>query len=196
MSAPVDFDIPVAGGSLGGWVPGSGDPVLLLHGGPGLSDYTEGLEDEFKTSFTAYRYQQRGLPPSTLEGPFDLARHVDDALAVLKANNLDRVWLVGHSWGGHLALFFASLHPDRCRGVSPRASASSGPATSSIPRRRHRCPTSTFRSSASPRPSTPSTIISTNRPWQRCCPTSISQSPWSSTRRARFHRYVATEQPT
>jgi proline iminopeptidase len=117
MGALVDFDVPVAGGSLGGWVSGSGDPVLLLHGGPGVSDYTKGLAEEIETRFTVYRYQQRGLAPSTLEGPFEVATHVDDALAVLNANNLEQAWLVGHSWGGHLALFVASLHPDRCRGV-------------------------------------------------------------------------------
>jgi pimeloyl-ACP methyl ester carboxylesterase len=117
MHTPADFDAPVAGGALGGWVTGRGDPVLVLHGGPGLSDYTDALADELNTMFTVYRYQQRGLPPSALEGPFHIARHVDDALAVLNANGLDKAWLVGHSWGGHLALFFASQHPDRCRGV-------------------------------------------------------------------------------
>jgi pimeloyl-ACP methyl ester carboxylesterase len=117
VNVPPDFNASVAGGSLGGWVSGRGDPVLVLHGGPGLSDYTEGLSDELKTAFTVYRYQQRGLPPSTLEGPFDISTHVDDALAVLDALHLNQAWLVGHSWGGHLALFFASLHPDRCRGI-------------------------------------------------------------------------------
>jgi pimeloyl-ACP methyl ester carboxylesterase len=117
VTAPTDFSASVAGGSLGGWVSGRGDPVLVLHGGPGLSDYTEGLSDELKSAFTVYRCQQRGLPPSTLEGPFDISTHVDDALAVFDANDLDQVWLVGHSWGGHLALFFASLHPERCRGI-------------------------------------------------------------------------------
>jgi proline iminopeptidase len=112
-----DFEVPVTGGALGGWVTGSGTPLLLLHGGPGLSDYTEAFADELGTACTVYRYQQRGLAPSLTTGPFDIDTHVRDAIAVLDAHQLDRVWLVGHSWGGHLALYLACRHPERFLGV-------------------------------------------------------------------------------
>jgi pimeloyl-ACP methyl ester carboxylesterase len=100
-----------------GWREGSGPPVLVLHGGPGLSDYTEPLADELVDSYTVYRYQQRGLAPSSTEGPFTVDAHISDVIAVLEAIGEQRVWLIGHSWGGHLALHFACAHPDRLLGL-------------------------------------------------------------------------------
>jgi pimeloyl-ACP methyl ester carboxylesterase len=117
MATAPDFEVPTAGGALAGWVSGEGPPVLLLHGGPGLSEYLGGLADELGAEFTVYRYQQRGLAPSLTEGPFDVETHVDDALAVLSGLGLDKVWLVGHSWGGHLVLHLAAMHPERFLGV-------------------------------------------------------------------------------
>ena len=48
---------------------------LILHGGPGMSDYTSSLADELVEEFTVYRYQQRGLAPSTTDGPFTVETH-------------------------------------------------------------------------------------------------------------------------
>jgi len=91
--------------------------VLILHGGPGLSDYTTSLADELVEGFTVYRYQQRGLAPSTTNGPFTVETHMSDAVAVLDAINAGPVFLIGHSWGGHLALHLAATHPDRLAGL-------------------------------------------------------------------------------
>ena len=106
------------GGSLVGWVAGSGTPVLLLHGGPGLSySYMDGLGAELVGDFRVASYQQRGLEPSTLEGPFTIAQSIEDAIAVLDGLGWSRALVVGHSWGGHLALRLAAAHPDRLFGV-------------------------------------------------------------------------------
>jgi pimeloyl-ACP methyl ester carboxylesterase len=40
-----------------------------------------------------------------------------DALAVLDHFGLERAWVVGHSWGGHLALHMTVIHPERLLGV-------------------------------------------------------------------------------
>ena len=40
-----------------------------------------------------------------------------DALAVLDFFGLDRVWAIGHPWGGHLALHLAVAHPERLVGI-------------------------------------------------------------------------------
>lgn len=50
-------------------------------------------------------------------GPFDVERHVADAIAVLDAEEVERAYVVGHSWGGHLALHLAVGHPDRVLGL-------------------------------------------------------------------------------
>lgn len=112
------FSVPVRGGALVGERQGRGDPpALVLHGGPGVSDYTAGLAAELADSFTLYRYQQRGVPPSATEGPNAVEDHVADAIAVMDAVEIERVWLVGHSWGGHLAMHIAVAHPERVLGI-------------------------------------------------------------------------------
>lgn len=112
------FTVEATGGTLGGWVAGDGTPVLLLHGGPGLSyEYLEGLADELGTGFRIAAFQQRGLEPSTLEGPFTISQAIDDVIAVLDGLGWSQAVLVGHSWGGHLVLRIAAARPDRLRGV-------------------------------------------------------------------------------
>jgi proline iminopeptidase len=111
-----------SGGAIGGWQRGDGDTVaMVLHGGPGLSDYTEDLADEVATGMGSgsrvVRYQQRGFAPSDLEGPFTVAQHVDDLFAVLDRFETERAVLVGHSWGGHLAMHAACAQPGRVSGL-------------------------------------------------------------------------------
>jgi proline iminopeptidase len=108
------MEIAVEGGALGGLVRGRGDPVLLLHGGPGLSwTYLEPLLDELTEGYEVAVYQQRGLPPSTAGPPYDLATQVADAVAVLDGLGWARAAIVGHSWGGHLLLHLMAAHPGR-----------------------------------------------------------------------------------
>lgn len=114
---PGEFEARVPGGSITGWLAGTGPPVLVLHGGPGLSDYTAPLAAELTDAFEVIRYQQRGLAPSVTSGPFDIGRHVADAIAVLDATGARRAYVVGHSWGGHLAMHLAVRHPGRMLGL-------------------------------------------------------------------------------
>jgi pimeloyl-ACP methyl ester carboxylesterase len=110
--------VPVAGETLGGWAVGEGRPVLLLHGGPGLSyEYMEELGAELAPAYQVAAYQQRGLEPSTLRGPFTIAQAITDAVAVLDELEWSRALIVGHSWGGQLALRLAAEHPERLLGV-------------------------------------------------------------------------------
>lgn len=112
-----EFRAPVPGGEIVGWVRGSGPRALLLHGGPGLSDYLADLAAELSEVVTVARYQQRGLAPSVVEGDRTVEGHVADAVAVLDALGWDKAWVVGHSWGGHLAMHLAVAHPDRLLGT-------------------------------------------------------------------------------
>jgi pimeloyl-ACP methyl ester carboxylesterase len=112
------FTVDVTGGVLGGWICGSGLPVLLLHGGPGLSyEYLGELGEELGADFQVAAYQQRGLAPSTAEGPFTIAQAIADAMSVFAALGWERALVVGHSWGGQLALRLAAAHPQRLLGV-------------------------------------------------------------------------------
>jgi pimeloyl-ACP methyl ester carboxylesterase len=97
---------------------GSGPPVLLLHGGPGLGfDYLRGLADELAEENDVAWYQQRGLEPSAAEGPYTVAADVGDARRVLDALGWQRAHVVGHSWGGQLALHAAEAMAERLLGV-------------------------------------------------------------------------------
>lgn len=112
------FTVEATGGTLSGWVTGEGVPVLLLHGGPGLSyEYLDGLAGELGAGFRIAAFQQRGLEPSTLAGPFTIPQAIDDVITVLDGLGWSRPVLVGHSWGGHLVLRIATAHPERMRGV-------------------------------------------------------------------------------
>jgi proline iminopeptidase len=112
------FTVTTAAGPLAGWVAGAGPRVLLLHGGPGLSfEYLDELAAELGGGFRVAAYQQRGLAPSTPDGPFTIAQALDDAIAVLDALEWDRALAVGHSWGGQLALRLVAGHPDRLLGA-------------------------------------------------------------------------------
>jgi pimeloyl-ACP methyl ester carboxylesterase len=118
VTARKPFAVEVTGGRLGGWVVGDGLPVLLLHGGPGLSfEYLDELASELGDGFQVAAFQQRGLEPSTVEGPFTIAQAIDDAQAVLDFLDWSRALIVGHSWGGHLALRLAAAVPERLQGV-------------------------------------------------------------------------------
>jgi pimeloyl-ACP methyl ester carboxylesterase len=103
---------------LAGWRSGSGTPVLLLHGGPGLSyDYLDALEAEIGDGYEIAAFQQRGLAPSSEDGPFTVGDHVADVARVLDALSWDQAVVLGHSWGGHLAAHVAVALPDRLLGV-------------------------------------------------------------------------------
>ena len=105
----------VEGGTIAVWRSGSGSgvPALVLHGGPGLSDYTEPLADELGAGFACVRFQQRGIAPTSLGGPFTVEAHMEDVVAVLDALEIGRALVVGHSWGGHLAMHLAVAFPER-----------------------------------------------------------------------------------
>jgi pimeloyl-ACP methyl ester carboxylesterase len=104
----------VDGGMLVGTVAGSGSPVLLLHGGPGLGyRYLDDLATELVDGYRVAWFQQRGLDPSTARGPYDVGVQAADVVAVLDALGWDRAVVVGHSWGGHLLLHVVAAYPDR-----------------------------------------------------------------------------------
>ena len=110
-----EFKAPTSGGDLVGWlneVPGKPN-ALLLHGGPGMSEYLDTLVAELDGLVTTARYQQRGLAPSVVDGDISIEGHISDAVAVMDALGWDKPVVVGHSWGGHFAMHLAVAHPER-----------------------------------------------------------------------------------
>lgn len=96
---------------------GPGVPLLLLHGGPGAGhDYLEPLE-ALGDGRPVVFYDQLGCGKSDIPDDlslWELPRFVEEVDAVREALGLERVHLLGHSWGGWLALEYMAKKP---RGV-------------------------------------------------------------------------------
>jgi proline iminopeptidase len=96
---------------------GQGQPIIVLHGGPAF-DHTYLLPDLDRLADAArlIYYDQRGRGKSAGNvQPEDvsLASEVSDVEAVRQHFHLDVVAVLGHSWGGLLAMEYAARHPDR-----------------------------------------------------------------------------------
>jgi proline iminopeptidase len=94
-------------------VKGSGDPLVLCHGGPGLWDYFDDLAEVLRGTARVVRWDQRGCGRSQRRGPYAVSRSVADLDAVRDQVAGPRTALLGHSWGAHLALRYALDHPGR-----------------------------------------------------------------------------------
>ena len=88
--------------------------VLLLHGGPGMThEYLEAFDSYFPAAgIEYYYYDQLGSAYSDQPDEpslWELPRFVDEVEQVRKALKLDKsnFYLLGHSWGGMLALEYA-----------------------------------------------------------------------------------------
>jgi len=93
------------------------DTVIVLHGGPGLTmDYLAEDLTPMAAHHTLIFYDQRGAGRSTLvtdSAGLDGGRFADDLEAVRRHFRLDRMTLLGHSWGAGVAALYASRFPER-----------------------------------------------------------------------------------
>ena len=107
-----------------------GVPLLLLHGGPGAGhDYLEPLE-ALSTERTVVFYDQLGCGRS--DKPDDrslwrMERFVAEVETVRRALGLERVHLLGQSWGGWLAIEYMLTHPQGVVGLVLASTSASIP---------------------------------------------------------------------
>lgn len=95
---------------------GSGPETIVLHGGPGAHhDYLLPGFDRLARGRTLVYYDQRGggASPVPREVPVGWEEQVADLDALREAWELERLTIAGYSWGGLLALLYATVHPDR-----------------------------------------------------------------------------------
>lgn len=98
--------------------------VLLLHGGPGAThEYFEALDSYFPAAGIEYYYYDQ-LGSAYSDQPDDpslweLPRFVDEVEQVRRALGLDasNFYLLGHSWGGLLAIEYALAHPEALKAL-------------------------------------------------------------------------------
>ena len=98
--------------------------VLLLHGGPGAThEYFEMLDSYFPAEGIEYYYydQLGSFLSDQPDAPelWEIPRFVDEVEQVRVALGLDKdnFFLVGHSWGGILAIEYALAHGAELKGV-------------------------------------------------------------------------------
>jgi proline iminopeptidase len=102
--------------------PNSSVPVLTLHGGPGFPHfYFECFEDFLpQAGITYWYYDQLGCGFSDQPDEtrlWNLARFTSEVEEVRAALGFERMVVLGHSWGGMLAIEYALAHPDRLAGL-------------------------------------------------------------------------------
>jgi proline iminopeptidase len=97
---------------------GSGVPLVLCHGGPGMWDYLGPLAALLDQTRVVVRWDQRGCGRSEgHDGPFSIGQSVADLDALRRHLSVDR-WVVGgHSWGASLALHAVLVAPSYAAGL-------------------------------------------------------------------------------
>jgi len=101
-------------GRLYTWSVGSGPTVVVVHGGPDFShEYLRPGLDRLADSVRLVYYDQRGRGRSidVGGGEVTIESEVEDLDAVRESADADPVAVLGHSWGGLLALEYALAHP-------------------------------------------------------------------------------------
>lgn len=98
--------------------------VLLLHGGPGAThEYFEAFDSYFPAAgIEYYYYDQLGSAYSDQPDEpdlWELPRFVEEVETVRRALGLDRsnFYLLGHSWGGILAIEYAVKYQQHLKGL-------------------------------------------------------------------------------
>jgi proline iminopeptidase len=105
--------IPIRDVSLYVEVHGQGYPLVLMHGGPGL-DYTSLLElkhlaDQFTLIFYDHRCNGRSVGPDVTSMTWD--NLTADADALRQELGYEKWAVLGHSFGGNVALEYALRYP-------------------------------------------------------------------------------------
>jgi proline iminopeptidase len=108
---------PVAGASLYYRDIGQGPPIIVLHGGPSFDHgYLLPDLDRLASAFRLIYYDQRGRGKSAENiqpTEVTIQSEMDDLEALRVYFQLESVTLLGHSWGGLLAMEYALRHPER-----------------------------------------------------------------------------------
>ena len=95
---------------------GEGPPVIVLHGGPGADHgYLLPGFDTLAAGRELVYYDQRGggRSPVARDVPVGWREHVADLEALRQLWALERLVILGYSWGGLLAQLYTTEHPDR-----------------------------------------------------------------------------------
>jgi proline iminopeptidase len=119
---PESGSITVERASLRYEIVGTGEPVIVLHGGPGIGYryLMPELRDLLCEKARLIFYDQRASGKSTGADASDLLRmpvFVEDLERLRAALGIRNPMLLGHSFGGLLGMYYAIRNPRRVRGL-------------------------------------------------------------------------------
>ena len=110
------FSVAVDGGELhvGRWQGDDGAPVVIAaHGITGSHMSWPPVAEALRGRVTLVAPDLRGRGGSSVEGPFGMAAHAADLVAIQDQLGLSSSTVVGHSMGGYVVATMAEQHPDR-----------------------------------------------------------------------------------
>lgn len=112
----------VQGGKIYYQTLGQGDPILVVHGGPGLDQtYLQPQLFELAQNNQVIFYDQLGSGKSTENidnlKKINLNQSISDLEHLRKKLGLKKVILMGHSFGGLLCMHYAARYPENLKGL-------------------------------------------------------------------------------
>jgi proline iminopeptidase len=101
---------------------GTGDPVVLLSGGPGINPhYLMPLFKKVGETHQAILFHQRGVGKSHVSHvdstSMSMDNYVNDIEALRLHLGVEQLTLIGHSWGGMMCMEYISRKPDHVANV-------------------------------------------------------------------------------
>jgi proline iminopeptidase len=112
----VEGNVKSGAASLHYWVRGTGAPIVMLSGGPGFASYLHPVMAELSRGHRIVMLDQRGTGHSTVapmdETTINVQALVEDLETLRKHLGIERWTVLGHSWGGMLAMRYSIAHPE------------------------------------------------------------------------------------
>jgi len=111
--------VTVDGARLHFVIKGAGRPVVLIHGNPGSCQDWSRLYGPISSRYCAFAFDRPGHGHSDRPNHRDITVEVQAQMlhAALKELNVEMPIVVGHSWGGSLALAYALAFPNELAGA-------------------------------------------------------------------------------
>jgi proline iminopeptidase len=115
------------------WGNPSDKAIVFLHGGPGYNCASFEISTAEKLAAMHYyvvAYDQRGAARSKdVKAKYSYASYLADLIKVYKAYKLKHALLIGHSFGGTIALKFAAKYPEKVDAIALVGAPIDYPAT-------------------------------------------------------------------
>ncbi len=96
-----------------------GMPVIFLHSLAGNSSHWDAQLKHLRTNRRAVAFDLRGhgRSPPPKDGDYSIESQAEDVDAVADNLGIDKFVLIGHSFGGTVAIAYAGSHPERVAGL-------------------------------------------------------------------------------